>query len=56
MKTVNDCICCSVRTCAYHDALAQHCTLESIQVGCDAASPKSSEHTECASFAPRNQH
>jgi hypothetical protein len=54
MNDVNDCIRCSVSTCAYHDAIAQHCTLKSIKVGCSQAKPKSCESTQCASFQQRS--
>lgn len=50
MKEVNDCIRCSVSTCAHHDAIARHCTLKSIQVGCSQNKPKCCESTQCASF------
>ena len=53
MKEINDCIRCSVNTCAYHDALAQHCTLKSIKVGCTENKPKCSGSTECDSFQER---
>lgn len=54
MSEVNDCIRCSVTTCAHHDAIAQHCKLNSIQVGCSQTKPKSPENTECASFQQRS--
>lgn len=49
-RNANPSIACTVSTCAYHCKDQDHCSLNSIRVGCCGAQATDCASTECASF------